>query len=129
MMHRLMFESNEDENFALEFLENVKFLLISDVSYVHFGRSSVLSGGNVIEIFDVYNNGHEFGGKLKMLFDRYLLIKNNSVSLTVSVLYPKVVRRTSLNDISLNIGLPVTFTLYMKISRFDIKSLHRMPTT
>lgn len=71
----------------------------------HFLHSSVVH----YEIFDVYNNGYDLGGKLRVLFDRYFIISNNtdSFNLSKSILYPKIITRQYLNDITLRIGLIV----------------------
>lgn len=42
------------------------------------------------KIFDIYNNGFHWGGKLRKLFDRYMIIdQNERVRLTHSNIYPK----------------------------------------
>lgn len=61
-------------------------------------------------MFDVYNNGYDLGGQLRIEFDRKLIIISDGRAIsTKSLLYPKVVRRKKLNDVVLRIGLMVSF--------------------
>lgn len=59
-------------------------------------------------IYDVYNNGRDLGGKLQVIFDKCLAImKNHTIYLTKSNIYPKIVNRKFLNDITFRIGIHV----------------------
>lgn len=61
------------------------------------------------EVFDIYNNGFSLGGKLKVSFDRYLIVnQNRAARLTESLTYPKIVHRKSLDDIVLKVGMSVS---------------------
>lgn len=64
--------------------------------------------GRRYEILDVYNNGHDLGGKLQTIFDRHLVWKESgAVSVTESTIHPKMARRKLFNDCTLRIGLMV----------------------
>lgn len=64
----------------------------------------------IYDVFDVYNNGYDLGGQLRIEFDRKLIIISDGRAIsTKSLLYPKVVRRKKLNDVVLRIGLMVSF--------------------
>lgn len=67
------------------------------------------TNGEEFEIFDVHNNGYDFGGKLQRTIDRYMFVQNDSVLVTKSVLFPKIVHRRFLTDVTLTIGIPVIF--------------------
>lgn len=127
-MHWLIFESNNGKNGkTITELKKRRIFLNADISYINFGQSidnngqvsfedliSViihyfwLSRRRQYQVFDIYNNGYDFGGKLQIIFDRYFTIKNNTVDFNQSNLYPKTVHRKFLNDISVKIGIPVT---------------------
>lgn len=58
------------------------------------------------KMFDVYNNGFTWGGKMKKILDRYILVdQNDRIHLTKSNIYPKVHHRRFLDDITLRIGI------------------------
>lgn len=71
------------------------------------GNLYLNSRNETFDVFDVFNNGYDLGGKLKVFFDRQLTIKNDSVTLTNSKLYPKIIHRKYVNDVALNIGVTV----------------------
>lgn len=74
---------------------------------------------NRFEIFDVYNNGKDFGGKLRVIHDRFVSVHgNDTVQLTKSSLYPKIAHRKSFEDAKLRIGLIVRHEKLENIANF-----------
>lgn len=60
------------------------------------------------EVFDVYNNGFESGGRLQIAFDRHLLLgSNSSIVLTDSQMFPETIHRKFLNDVTVRVGVLV----------------------
>lgn len=51
---------------------------------------------NTNYIFDVYNNGHDFGGKIRVVFDRYISLSDEFFSVTDSTFHSKISARKNL---------------------------------
>lgn len=60
------------------------------------------------EIFDIYNNGFTWGGKLRIVFNRLLEVRNQEIYGLTFNNYPKTIQRKSFDDITLRIGLSVS---------------------
>lgn len=58
-------------------------------------------------MYDVYNNGFDIGGKLRILFDRYLVVDHDRqlAYLSESAIQPKVARRRFFKDITFLLGV------------------------
>lgn len=59
------------------------------------------------KVFDVYNNGYKWGGKLKVIFNKYLIHENNNHKIYTTKSNINSIQRKSLNDITLRIGMDV----------------------
>lgn len=56
----------------------------------------------------MYNNGRDLGGRLQVIFDRFLVIQDNEkIYLTESQVNPKTVQRKFMSDITMRIGIHV----------------------
>lgn len=104
----IIFEEDSVDDFALNYLSKLNISVDVDISYINFGKYSMSQNETIFELFDVYNNGNDLGGELRVVHDRFVAIdKNDAIRLTESALYPKIVYRKRFEDITLRIGLIV----------------------
>lgn len=112
--HWFIFEENKKENSALKQLKNTKMYLDADISYVNFGQSRTTSHFQQYNSYDVYNHGSDMGGKLNVVFDRYIKVSNDGRAFqTKSIVYPKVRQRRLLQDVKLRIGIEVCYKIQL----------------
>lgn len=98
--------------------------LDADISYVNFGQSFINANYQQYNLYDVYNHGSDMGGKLNVVFDRYLTIRNDGRAFqTKSIVYPKIRQRKILNDVKLRIGIEVCYRVEV-INNNDIIDLY-----
>lgn len=61
---------------------------------------------SVYDVADLFNNGYEYGGKLKAIIDSQIMIDSNeTVHIFKMYYYPKIRQRKFLEDIKLRLGL------------------------
>lgn len=81
------------------------FTLCNQILRIQFSFSKTY-----YKLYDVYNNGYNFGGKLRIIFDRYIMLTlNNDIFFTESIFYSKIAYRNHLNDITIRIGVIVNY--------------------
>lgn len=60
-------------------------------------------------MYNIYNNAKKLGGHLNIIFDRSIIINNESVHSTESIRFktPKYIQRRKMTDITTRIGIVV----------------------
>lgn len=107
--HWFIYEQNFYKNRILNYFANISLNVDVDISYINFGQWCYIESDKHYKMFDVYNNGFQQGGKLKVVFDRHLVItKNDSIYFTKSMVSPKISKRKNFSDLTLRVGLHVS---------------------
>lgn len=70
-------------------------------------------------IFDIYNNAYNLGGKLQVVFDRFLVMRGaTEIYLSKSTIYPKTRQRKTLNDLTVRISVIVRTRIHISFFEY-----------
>lgn len=125
----MIFENNH-ENTATKLFQNISIFVDADVSYINFGIENEMNryvtsilffyknddkqnwkmfSVKWFEVYDIYNNAFELGGRLRV--NKYLNVfidNNETISIENIINGPKTVHRKYFDDVTLHVGAVVS---------------------
>lgn len=108
----LIFENQPMESsLVMKLLDQSIIYVDAEIEYLNL---NAFVGSGRTKLYKIFNNGWNLGGKLIVTFDRYLIIdmeKELHMSESIHLQKPKYEHRGKLTDITLRVGIVVSFSL------------------